>query len=89
MLDLEGNVLKQHWANVGRQPRKIELTRRNSTGPRMFSDPTEIAVNHDEVVVLDKVGTRVQIMDLQCNLLAELQRSKSFPGGSLEKMAWG
>ena len=76
MLDLEGNVLKrigQTWDDN----RAIELTRRNSTGPRMFSDPTEIAVNHDEVVVLDKVGTRVQIMDLQCNLLASFSVQKA------------
>jgi sugar lactone lactonase YvrE len=76
MLDLEGNVLKrtgQMWDDSG----AIELTRRNSTGPRMFSDPTEIAVNHDEVVVLDKVGTRVQIMDLQCNLLDSFSVQKA------------
>lgn len=76
MLDLEGNVLKrtgQTWDDN----RAIELTRRNSTGPRMFSDPTEIAVNHDEVVVLDKLGTRVQIMDLQCNLLASFSAQKA------------
>jgi len=76
MLDLEGNVLKrtgQTWDDSG----AIELTRRNKTGPRMFSEPTEIAVNHDEVVVLDKVGTRVQIMDLQCNLLASFSVQKA------------
>ncbi len=76
MLDLEGNVLKragQTWDDTG----AIELKRRNATGPRMFNNPTEIAVNHDEVVVLDTVGTRVQIMDLQCNLLHSFKVQKA------------
>lgn len=76
MLDLEGNVLRrtgQTWDDN----RAIELTRRSPTGPRRFSNPTEVAINHDEVVVLDKVGTRVQIMDLQCHLLTSFSVQKA------------
>ena len=76
MLDLEGNVLKR-TGQTSDDSGAIELRRRNSTVPRMFSDPTEIVVNHDEVVVLDKVGTRVQIMDLQCNLLGGFSVQKA------------
>ena len=67
ILDLEGNLLKrvgQQWGDIG----DGGLKRRN-TGPEMFNYPTEIAVNDHEVAVLDTFGTRVQIMDLECNLL--------------------
>jgi sugar lactone lactonase YvrE len=68
MLDLEGNLLKrvgQQWDDTGTG----ELKRRNNTGPGAFNYPTEIAVSDHEVAVLDTVGTRVQIMDLECNRL--------------------
>ncbi len=68
MLDLEGNLLKrvgQQWDDIGGEG----LKRRNNTGPGMFNYPTEIAVNDHEVAVLDSFGARVQIMDLECNLL--------------------
>ncbi len=68
MLDLEGNLLKRvgrQWDETG----KGELKRRKSTGAGEFNDPTEIAVGNDEVAVLDTAGTRVQIMDLECNLV--------------------
>lgn len=68
MLDLEGNLLKrvgQQWDDTGTG----ELKRRNNTDPGAFNYPTEIAVSDHEVAVLDTVGTRVQIMDLECNRL--------------------
>ena len=68
MLDLEGNLLKrvgQQWDDIGSGGLKL----RTKTGPGMFNDPTEIAVNDHEVIVLDSFGTRVQTMDLDCNLL--------------------
>ncbi len=68
MLDLQGNLLKR----VGKKSDDTgsgELKRRNSPGPEAFNDPTEIAVSDREVAVLDRAGTRVQIMDLECNLL--------------------
>jgi DNA-binding beta-propeller fold protein YncE len=70
MLDLEGNVLKavgKQWGETGTG----ELKRRQDTGPREFKGPTEIAVDDHKVVVLDSGGTRVQIMDLECNLLGD------------------
>ena len=69
IIDLKGNLLKQtgqQWDDNAR----FELKRRDNTGPREFNNPTEIALNDDEVAVLDTAGTRVQIMDLECNLLA-------------------
>lgn len=68
MLDLEGNLLKRTGEQL-EDNGGVELKRRNNTGPGMFNNPTEIAVNDDEVAVLDQLGTRVQIMDLKCNLL--------------------
>ena len=68
MLDLEGNLLKR----VGKKSDDTssgELKRRNNLGPEAFNYPTEIAVSDREVAVLDTAGTRVQIMDLECNLL--------------------
>ncbi len=68
MLDLEGNVLKtvgKQWAEAG--PGELKI--RPDTGPRQFNGPTEIAVDDHRVFVLDSGGTRVQIMDLECNLL--------------------
>ncbi len=69
ILDLEGNLLKRvgkHRENTGGG----ELERRNTAGPEMFDYPTEIAVSNHEVAVLDMAGRRVQIMDLDGNLLA-------------------
>ena len=68
MLDLEGNLLKrvgQRWDDTGGET----LKRRKDIGPGEFDYPTEIAVSDHEVAVLDTVGTRVQIMDLECNRL--------------------
>ena len=68
MLDLEGNLLKlvgRQWDETG----KGELKRRKNLGAGEFNDPTEIAVGDHEVAVLDTAGTRVQIMDLECNLV--------------------
>jgi DNA-binding beta-propeller fold protein YncE len=56
MLDLHGKVLKR----VG-----------NKRGPAGggVDYPTEIALGNDEVVVLDRAGSRIQVFDLQCNFL--------------------
>ncbi len=67
MLDLEGNVLK----TAGKQGEDTStggLKRRQDTGPREFNKPTEIALGDSKIAVLDMGGTRVQIMDLACNL---------------------
>ena len=40
---------------------------RDVSGHGEFDEPTEIAVNHEHVFVLDSRGTRVQVMDLECN----------------------
>lgn len=58
MLDLEGNVLKRLGTDkrVGKIGIELEF-------------PTRIAVNQQEIVVLDTGGSRVQVMDRDCNLL--------------------
>ena len=53
VLDLMGKVLRR----LGKY--------HDGTGMGEFQDPTDIAVNHDHVYVLDSSGTRVQIMDSQ------------------------
>ena len=68
MLDLKGNLLKRvgkQWDDSGRG----ELKQRNKVGPEAFDYPTEIVLGDQEIAVLDRGGTRVQIMDLECNLL--------------------
>lgn len=58
VLDLRGNVLKR----VG--DRRDKLRRVN------FDHPSEIALANNKVVVLDAAGSRIQILDLACQLLA-------------------
>ncbi len=55
VLDLNGRVLK----SIGK--------RHDGTGIGEFDGPTEIAVNHKHVFVLDRRGTRVQVLDAKCN----------------------
>jgi DNA-binding beta-propeller fold protein YncE len=55
VLDLNGKVLK----TIGKQ--------HNGTGTGEFDDPTDIAVNDKHVFVLDRRGTRVQVLDAACN----------------------
>ncbi len=55
VLDLNGRVLK----SIGK--------RHDGTGIGEFDGPTEIAVAHKHVFVLDRRGTRVQVLDAKCN----------------------
>ena len=57
VLDLNGNVLKR----VGRL--------RDGSGATTFDEPTDIAVNHGHVFVLDGHGTSVQVLDREGNPL--------------------
>jgi len=61
MLDLQGKILKR----IGKL--------RGDT--REFSDPKDIVLSNDELLVVDTDGTRVQIMDRECNLLRKLRLS--------------
>lgn len=54
-LDLEGHELKR----VGKN--------RDGTGAVEFDQPTDIAVNHDHIFVLDRSGSRVQVFDMGLN----------------------
>ena len=71
VLDLEGNVLKR----LGKVPdnSRIGELKSRDTGPSAFNNPTDIVVREDTFAVLDMDGTRVQVMDLDGNLLASLQ----------------
>lgn len=51
-LDLAGHFLKK----LGRA--------RNGSNEKQFEWPTQIAVNHEHIFVLDRWGTRVQVLDL-------------------------
>ncbi len=73
MLDLSGKVLKR----VGKY--------RDGTGVMEFDDPTDIVFKHNQVYVLDGSGTRVQIMDAECNLQARFNLPRPpRPNGSRE-----
>jgi DNA-binding beta-propeller fold protein YncE len=54
VLDLTGKVLKR----LGKY--------HDGTGVGKFDDPTDIALNHHHIYVLDSSGTRVQVLDSDC-----------------------
>jgi DNA-binding beta-propeller fold protein YncE len=54
-LDLEGHELKRAGKN------------RDGSGAVEFDAPTDIAVNHDHIFVLDRSGTRIQVLDMSLN----------------------
>lgn len=90
MLDLEGNVLKRMGQGRSGSPAG-QLIRRDSLGLKEFNYPIDIAVGGGEVVVLDSGGTRVRIMDLDCNLLAvfSVQHAAADKAGGLGVAANG
>ncbi len=49
----------------------------DGSGVGEFVDPTEIAVSHDRIYVLDNAGTRVQVLNLE----GHLQKSFDLPRG--------
>ena len=55
MLDLNGKVLKK----LGKG--------HDGAGVGEFDDPTDIVFKHNQLYVLDGSGTRVQVMDAECN----------------------
>jgi DNA-binding beta-propeller fold protein YncE len=59
VLDLDGRVIKR----LGRA--------RDGSGIGEFEEPTEIAVNHQHVFILDARGTRVHVLDREGNLLSQ------------------
>ena len=65
MLYLKGKVLKR----LGKF--------RDGTGVGEFEDPTQIAVSHNRVFVLDASGGRVQTMDLDSNLMGSFNLPRS------------
>jgi DNA-binding beta-propeller fold protein YncE len=65
ILDLQGNVLKR----VGH--------RSTDEVPVDFRQPSEIAVGNSEVVVLDRGGLRIQILDLNGKLLRQFNTCTS------------
>ena len=64
-LDLAGHFIKQ----LGRA--------RSGSGDRQFEWPTQIAVNHENIFVLDRWGTRVQVLDLNLNPVGSFELTQS------------
>ena len=54
-LDLEGHEIKRAGKN------------HDGTGRIEFDSPSDIAVNHGHIFVLDRAGTRVQVLDMELN----------------------
>jgi DNA-binding beta-propeller fold protein YncE len=78
VLDLEGNILKR----VGR-PRPHAIGRvSGETIPMDLDYPTEIAIRNNELVVVDSVNSRIHVMDLQCQPVAQFSISAT-PGPPL------
>ena len=68
MFDLQGAVLKRVGQSA-EDHKTGQLKIRGNTGPHEFNDPTRIVVGEHEVLVLDTEGTRIRILDLNCNLI--------------------
>ncbi len=67
MLDMQGNVLRR----VGKG-RGHSLGRRATVmDPLDLDEPTEIALGHGQLAILDAKGSRIRIMNLQCEVLTE------------------
>jgi DNA-binding beta-propeller fold protein YncE len=67
VLDLEGNILKR----IG-QPRPHAIGRvSGETIPMDLDYPTEIAIGNNELVVVDSANSRIHVMDLQCQPVAQ------------------
>jgi DNA-binding beta-propeller fold protein YncE len=66
VMNLDGNVMKR----LGRA--------RDGSGHGEFEEPTDIAINHEHVFVLDARGTRVHMMDHDGNV----RRSFPIPHGA-------
>jgi DNA-binding beta-propeller fold protein YncE len=75
VLDLEGNILQR----IGR-PRPHAIGRViGETIPMDLDYPTEIALGNNELVVVDSANSRIHVMDLQGNLVAQF-RIPAIPG---------
>jgi DNA-binding beta-propeller fold protein YncE len=75
VLDLEGNVLQR----IGRRSAHSIGKFSGDTIPMDLDYPTEIAIGNNELVVVDSGNSRIRIMDLQCNPLAQF-RIPATPG---------
>jgi DNA-binding beta-propeller fold protein YncE len=67
VLDLEGNVLQR----IGRRSAHSIGKFSGDTIPMDLEYPTEIAIGSNELVVVDSGNSRIRVMDLQCNPLAQ------------------
>jgi len=85
MLDLEGNVLKR----VGRGRGHAIGRYASEAFPLDLHEPTEIALGNDKLVVLDSAGSRIQVMDLQCNVLGQFSISALAGRGTLGEIGLG
>ena len=72
VLDLEGNILKR----IGRpRPHVIGRVGSEATILMDLESPTEIAIGDNELVVVDLGNSRIHVMDLEFNVLAEFNIS--------------
>jgi DNA-binding beta-propeller fold protein YncE len=69
VLDLEGNVLKR----IGRRSTHPIGRFSGDTISMDLDYPTEMAIGNNEMVVLDSANSRVQVMDLECQPLAQFK----------------
>ena len=67
VLDLEGNVLKR----IGRRSANAIGRFSGDTIAMDLDHPTEIAVGNNELVVVDSGNSRIRVMDLECQPVAQ------------------
>ncbi len=70
ILDLWGNLLGQVGARDRRMAGKFG-TRPGGSGPGQFSFPTDLAINGEELAVLDTANSRIQTFDLEGHFKSE------------------
>jgi DNA-binding beta-propeller fold protein YncE len=70
IFDIEGKLLGQVGARNGQLAGKFG-TRQGGSEPGQFSFPTDLAINGEELAVLDTANSRIQTFDLEGNFKSE------------------
>jgi sugar lactone lactonase YvrE len=69
VLDLQGKILRR----VGKVRGHVIGRHATATTPMELDEPTDLTLNHGRLAVLDADGSRIHIMNLQCEVLEEFR----------------
>jgi len=85
VLDLEGNILKR----VGRPRPHAIGTVSGDTILMDLDNPTEIAIGNNELVVVDSANSRIHVLDLQCQPVAQFSISATPDPPNIDEVGLG